>query len=245
MLQVKQPLLLNGLKLVQILWWKNRAILVDPNDSTNKSVFAAGVSGGLWKTNDITATTPTWTEVAPEMENINISCIAADPTNPQIMYVGTGEFAGTAGFGNGVYKSSDGGANWSLLSYSFPVVVSDLVVRNENGNGVLYVGGGMGYDSQLGQEWSVSTGNSNSGGIYRSTDQGNSFVRVSPALTSTYHFNVNNFDIDSNGRIWVGTIEINGVVWKVTMVEFITVMMVPHGLMLIGSLLVAQLREQL
>ena len=95
-------------------------------------MFAAGVSGGLWKTTDITATTPSWTEVDPTMDNIMISCITADPTNSQIFYLGTGEFAGTAGFGNGVYKSTDGGASWSLLSYSFPVIVSDLVVRNEN-----------------------------------------------------------------------------------------------------------------
>ena len=40
---------------------RTRAIMIDPNDATKKTVWAAGVAGGIWKTNDITQTYPAWT----------------------------------------------------------------------------------------------------------------------------------------------------------------------------------------
>ena len=75
---------------------RTRAIAFDPNDATNKKVWAGGVGGGLWYTNDITATSPTWVHVDGFWDNIAISCIAFNPNNTQEIYVGTGE-----GFFNG------------------------------------------------------------------------------------------------------------------------------------------------
>jgi hypothetical protein len=42
---------------------RTRAIMFDPNDGTHKKVWAGGVGGGLWKTNDITVASPTWTNI--------------------------------------------------------------------------------------------------------------------------------------------------------------------------------------
>ena len=51
---------------------RTRALLIDPNDSTKKKLWAAGVSGGLWYTNDITASAPTWNLVDGTWGNLAV-----------------------------------------------------------------------------------------------------------------------------------------------------------------------------
>lgn len=91
---------------------RTRAILFDPNDTTNETVFAGGVSGGLWKNTNISNANSTWTRVNIP-ENLAISCITVDPNNSTTFYVGTGEsYVGGDVNGDGVWKSTDGGATW-------------------------------------------------------------------------------------------------------------------------------------
>lgn len=91
-----------------------RAIMFDPNDATNKTVFAGGVSGGLWKNTDITTNT-VWTKVNIP-ENLSVSSITYDPNNTSVFYLGTGEsYVGGDVNGNGVWKSTDGGVNWTKV----------------------------------------------------------------------------------------------------------------------------------
>jgi len=94
---------------------RTRAVMFDPNDATNKRVFAGGVSGGLWVNNDITNSNSTWTEVGIP-KNLAVSSITYDPNNTSIFYVGTGEsyVAGQVN-GNGLWKSVNGGATWSKV----------------------------------------------------------------------------------------------------------------------------------
>lgn len=94
---------------------RTRAIMFDPNDTTHKRVFAGGVSGGLWVNDDITNTDSSWTEVNIP-QNLAISCITYDPNNTMTFYIGTGEsYINGRVNGNGVWKSTDGGANWSRI----------------------------------------------------------------------------------------------------------------------------------
>lgn len=94
---------------------RTRAILFDPNDLTNETVFAGAVSGGLWKNTNISNPNSVWSKVDIS-DNLNISCIAVDPTNSQVFYIGTGEsyVAGDVN-GNGVWKSTDGGTTWAKV----------------------------------------------------------------------------------------------------------------------------------
>ncbi|WP_299776788.1 PA domain-containing protein [uncultured Formosa sp.] len=94
---------------------RTRALIFDPNDTSNETVFAGGVSGGLWKNTNISRASSVWTSVDIP-ENLNISCITVDPNDSKTMYVGTGEsyVAGDVN-GNGVWKSTDGGNSWSHI----------------------------------------------------------------------------------------------------------------------------------
>ncbi len=91
---------------------RTKAVMFDPNDPTHHRVFAGGISGGLWRNNDITDPLSPWVEVSFP-HNLAVSSITYDPQNPQNMFVGTGEsYTGGAVNGNGIWRSTDGGNTW-------------------------------------------------------------------------------------------------------------------------------------
>ncbi len=91
---------------------RTRAAMFDPNDSTNETVFAGGVSGGLWKNNNISNANSQWSRVDIP-ENLSISSITYDPNNSNIFYIGTGEsYVGGDVNGDGLWKSEDAGVTW-------------------------------------------------------------------------------------------------------------------------------------
>ncbi len=94
-----------------------RATWVDLRDATKKTVWVGAASGGLWKTTDITSTTPNWTTKTDLLSNLAITGICQDPTNTNTMYMCTGEatFNGGATQGAGVFKSTNNGGDWTLL----------------------------------------------------------------------------------------------------------------------------------
>jgi hypothetical protein len=111
---------------------RTRALLIHP---TNPSVmYAAGVSGGVWKTTNGGAL---WTPLADLMANLAVCSLAMDPKNPNVIYAGTGEgYFNIDGIrGAGVFKTTDGGATWTRLAstnkddFHF---VNDIVVSQRN-----------------------------------------------------------------------------------------------------------------
>lgn len=109
---------------------RTRAIMFDPNDATNKRVFAGGVSGGLWVNNDITDANSSWAEVNIP-QNLAISCITYDPNNTNVFYAGTGEsyVVGDVN-GNGLWKSTDAGLTWNRV---FGGVTGDTYIVPNSG----------------------------------------------------------------------------------------------------------------
>jgi photosystem II stability/assembly factor-like uncharacterized protein len=86
-----------------------RAILIDPRNDQRMLIGAA--SGGIWVTNDGGRN---YQPVAEFSGNIAIGSMAYDPSNPNVVYAGTGEsWAGLAGIG--MFKSTDGGNSWSFM----------------------------------------------------------------------------------------------------------------------------------
>lgn len=97
---------------------RTRSVLIDLNDATRRTVWAASVSGGLWKTTDITAANPNWAPINDFFSNLSITTIEQAPTNPAVMFFGTGEGNGNADAvrGLGVWKSTNGGQTWQQLA---------------------------------------------------------------------------------------------------------------------------------
>lgn len=89
-----------------------RALVFHP--STMGVAWVGSVSGGIWKTFDSGAT---WIPCDDFMANLAVSTLVLDPTNPNILYAGTGEgFYNADGIrGAGVFRSTDGGASWTQL----------------------------------------------------------------------------------------------------------------------------------
>ena len=77
-------------------------------------VYVGAASGGVWKT---TNAGTTWTPIFDEEGVQSIGDIALDPTNPDVVYVGTGEAntRNSVSFGDGVYKSTDGGKSFKNI----------------------------------------------------------------------------------------------------------------------------------
>ena len=93
---------------------RTRSVIVDPDDPTFKTWYAAAVSGGIWKTTD---EGKSWTNITPDLPNLATNTMTMAPSDHNTIYVGTGEGYGCVGCvgGNGIMKSTDRGASWQIL----------------------------------------------------------------------------------------------------------------------------------
>lgn len=150
---------------------RTRALCFDLNDAPNyRKVWAGGVSGGLWYSNDITQANPSWVKVNDLLDNLAISCIAQSKVNPQVMYFGTGEgwFNIDAVQGLGIWKSSDGGGTWSQLpatNNSVFYYVQKIAVDNSGNVYACTRSGGLQKSVDGGATWTKVLGSGVNGGV--------------------------------------------------------------------------------
>jgi photosystem II stability/assembly factor-like uncharacterized protein len=90
-------------------------------------VYVGSASGGVWKTSNAGTT---WTPIFDKQPVQSIGDLALEPGNPDVVYVGTGEgnVRNSVSFGNGVYKSTDGGKTWKHIGLADTRHISRIVI---------------------------------------------------------------------------------------------------------------------
>jgi len=132
-------------------------IAIHPQDD---NVWYIGVgSGGVWKTKNAGVT---WTPIFDDQSVYSVGCVTIDPNNPHTVWVGTGENVGGrhVSYGDGIYKSEDGGASWKNMGLKNSQHISRVVVHPEN-SAIVWV-------AAQGPLWSKG----GERGVYKTTDGG-------------------------------------------------------------------------
>lgn len=138
-------------------------IAIHPEDD-NLWYVAVG-SGGVWKTENAGVT---WTSIFDGQSSYSTGCITLDPSNPNIVWVGTGENVGGrhVGFGDGLYRSPDGGRTWKNMGLEGSEHLSKVIVHPDN-SAVIWV-------AAQGPLWSKGGDR----GLYKSTDGGKTWNKT-------------------------------------------------------------------
>jgi photosystem II stability/assembly factor-like uncharacterized protein len=93
-------------------------------------IYTAGASGGFWKSDDNGAT---WTEYSSGLVRLGISRIIVHPTNPNIIYIATGDRDGGDAPGYGVWRTTNGGNSWSAHNSGMGNrTINDLIMHPTN-----------------------------------------------------------------------------------------------------------------
>ena len=138
----------------------------------NDTIYAGAPAGGLWVSYDDGQSWQTFTD---ELTNLGISDLAIDPTNPNIMYLATGDRDGADTYSYGLLKSTDGGLTWGTTGLSFNVSQNYRIGR-------------VNIDPDNTDIIIAAT----NGGVYRSTDAGNTFTLEQ--IGSFYGLHIGNGD---------------------------------------------------
>lgn len=133
-------------------------------DNQNVMYIAVG-SGNVWKTMNAGTT---WKPIFENEASYSIGCITIDPNNTSTLWVGTGENVGGrhVGFGDGIYKSTDGGDSWKNMGLKKSEHISRIIVHPENSD-IIWV-------AVQGPLWSKG----GERGLYKSTDGGTTWKKT-------------------------------------------------------------------
>ena len=142
-----------------------RALAVAGVPGDASTFYFGAVAGGVWKTTDGGGTWQVLTDGTPIS---SVGALAIAPSNHDVIYVGTGEAAprGNMTYGDGVYKSTDGGKSWSHVGLSDTRQIGALIVDPANPDIVMV--------AALGHAFGPNTER----GVFRSTDGGRSWTKV-------------------------------------------------------------------
>lgn len=190
---------------------RTRGLLVDPGDPSKNTWLAGSASGGVWKTVNGGLN---WTLITPDLPNLATTVLAMSTSNPNIIYLGTGE-----GFfnldrvrGNGIFKSTNRGDSWNLVSGTESFGDINRIIIHPTNEQIVVA--------------------ASSTGMYKTTDGGSSWTKTSSRtnlqdlVADPANFNIQyasqlgvgvlkstdggvNWNLSSNGLIPSGRIEID------------------------------------
>ena len=138
-------------------------IAVNPRNTAE--YYVAVCSGGVWKT---TNAGTTFTPVFDGEGSYSIGCVTIDPNNPHVVWVGSGENNSqrSVSWGDGVYRSSDGGKSWTNMGLKNSEHIGKIVIDPTDSR-IVYV-------AAQGPLWAPGGDR----GLYKSTDAGKTWTKV-------------------------------------------------------------------
>jgi photosystem II stability/assembly factor-like uncharacterized protein len=161
------PALYAGLKARSIgpAGMSGRIAAVDVVLSDRNTIYVGAATGGVWKSADRGTT---WSPVFDSQATSSIGAVAVFQPAPDIVWVGTGEGnpRNSAGVGNGVYKSLDGGTSWTHLGLAASERIHRIVLHPTDAN--------VAYVAALGPTWS----DGDERGVFKTSDGGKTWRRV-------------------------------------------------------------------
>ncbi|MEZ4855906.1 MAG: glycosyl hydrolase [Gelidibacter sp.] len=142
--------------------------------------YVASAAGGVWKTINSGVE---YTPVFDAQGSFSIGCVTIDPNNSNTIWVGTGENNNqrSVNYGDGIYKSEDGGVSWKNMGLKTSEHIGRILVQPDNSD-VIYV-------AAIGPLWSKG----GERGLYKSTDGGNTWKAI---LTVDENTGVNDVVMD-------------------------------------------------
>ena len=165
-----------------------RIVDIAVNQRNKSEYYLAVASGGVWKT---TNNGTNFEPLFDQQGSFSIGCITLDPSNPKIVWVGSGENNNqrSVAYGDGIYKSEDGGKTWKNMGLQNSEHIGKILVDPSDGN-IVYV-------ACYGPLWS-SGGDR---GIYKTTDGGKTWKSILSVSENT-GFNEIHLDAHNPGTLY-------------------------------------------
>ena len=134
-------------------------------DGQRLTIYIGSASGGVWKSVDGGTT---FKPVFDKESSQSIGSVAIDPSNPQTVWVGTGEswVRNSVSVGTGIYRSRDGGDSWENLGLKDSEHISRVVIHPKDSNTV--------YACALGHLWNANQER----GVFKTTDGGKNWTKI-------------------------------------------------------------------
>jgi photosystem II stability/assembly factor-like uncharacterized protein len=141
------------------------AVPADPSNTGVTTFYVASASGGLWKT---TNGGTTFDPIFDHQSSMSIGAVAVAPSNPEVVWVGTGEANNqrSSSWGDGVYKSVNGGKTWTSMGLAASQHIGRILVHPTNPD-IVYV-------AAVGPLW----GPGRERGVFKTTDGGTSWTNT-------------------------------------------------------------------
>lgn len=162
------------------------------HEGNRLTIYVGAASGGVWKSENGGTTFKPVFDKEPVQ---SIGAIAIDPTNPKVIWVGTGEswMRNSVSIGDGIYKSTDGGDNWTNMGLKESEHITKILIDPSAPNTV--------YACVPGKLWSDSEDR----GVYKTTDGGHTWTKILKGSNASTGCSMMSMDAKNPKTIYAGT----------------------------------------
>ncbi|MBL4755074.1 MAG: hypothetical protein JKY52_15945 [Flavobacteriales bacterium] len=142
-----------------------RVTSIEAVESNPDVIYIGTASGGVWKSESGGSR---WTPIFDQEEVMSIGAVAIDQSHPDVIWAGTGEGnpRNSHSSGAGIYKSLDGGKNWTLMGLEKTKTIHRIIIDRDNPDNV--------YVAALGSAW----GPNKERGVFKTTDGGKNWKKI-------------------------------------------------------------------